>query len=164
MFRAFIDSCSSSHVTGTSPRFSVLGPLAAVRPFLISNTYCFSARVCNCAKGSMGWWDGWSGDDVGRGLVVAFNLVSGQSTLVFIYFGFLFIIMLLLPPWPGRVRVDFMQNPYSIWQLNICANIKYWLQIRALDLDHWPLLELRCGFRFGLGSGFGFGRVLLLLH
>lgn len=41
-----------------------------------------------------------------------------------------------------------MQNPYSICQLNICANIKYWLQILAClaarSPVHSPLNMLEC--------------------
>jgi len=72
-----------------------------------------------------------------------------------IYLLWLFAHHYAAPPLRGglSVWVDFMQNPYSIWQLNICANIKYWLQIRALN--HWPLLLEPWFPWFPLGIGFG---------
>lgn len=124
-----------------------------------------TGRGCGMRRAACGMW-------------CAFNLVSGQSTLIFIYstyththtlrsshrhrhlFGF-FVHTQDQPVCSTSISacvrvcvcVYFMQNPYSICQLNICANIKYWLQILAClaarspvqsSSVHSPLDMLEC--------------------
>lgn len=66
------------------------------------------------------------------GSVVAFNLVSGQSTLVFIYFGFLLIIMLLLHAgWLECVSRFYAKSIFNLAAEHLC---KY--QILTTNTGH----------------------------
>jgi len=153
MFRAFIDSCSSSHVTRTSPQPSACpapdSPDSPDFPLLSCwlLTHIVFRPVSAIVPRSMGRdWFGFVGCCFQFGF---------RSVHFSIYLLWLFAHHYAAPPLRGglSVWVDFMQNPYSIWQLNICANIKYWLQIRALN--HWPLLLEPWFPWFPLGIGFG---------